>query len=523
MTWCSTRRFIATTLVSLVTISVAPARLVYFTPTVSAKDSLFFGEVRAAGTVVIRLRGQDREDIEARTRQVAQRLQQQALGGARAEQVHAARVDSAHAVMAGTQLIVTIDSATASAAHSRPQALAQQWANNLRQTLAAPYLAVDLPARMVVPLGESHSIRYGGSYTGKLTAASSKPDLVSVVVDSSQQQLLLEGLARGTACITVHAGNVSGTFVIRCLPWAAAINHPIVAQLTSPSVPPEVARAAVFNAILANVRVEPGTSTSLGDLHRSFVGWQSSVEITGPQYLPRQETVFVGVDLVPRPEARVDQVLVSNEPERVRQPGSILRQRLAGGNGCRLLWHHVNNAGYALQFVARIVNPGPTPARVFILGSQAGPGSDEIHTGHVAMQDFWQMVVGSIGYVAVVPSGTAWEAYQRSVPPAGIVSGICEMVNLGTAPVIIEVAARRQAANLPLTTVNTADDRLKELSEFAYDGRQTAEILHEVGGAWSFVQIGKPSADPNAVQLLGHYGVLYDIAVQVENLQHKSA
>ncbi|MCK4324274.1 MAG: hypothetical protein KAW89_07070, partial [Armatimonadetes bacterium] len=400
----------------------------------------------------------------------------------------------------------------------------QQWAENLRRVFVSPYLCIDLAPDTVVPLGESRRIRYGGIYAGQLSVSSEDPTVISVAVDPDRQVLTINGLARGSTRITVTTEAISGSFSVRCMPWAGTITHPVAAQLTTPQAPDEIMQAAALNALLASINAESQASVQIGQLQRSFAGWQSAVQITGPGYLPRRETVNIGVDLISRPTASPQSVLVSNEPERVTGPGTLLRESLAGGESCRLLWHHVNDtASVPLTFGVRVVNTSDEPAKVFILGDQAGPSTDEIHSGHVAMYDFWRMLLGSVGYVATVPGVSAWRAYQCTTAPARIVSGICQMTNIGPEAVMIEVAAESGASDMPLVAVDTNAEHLSKLSEFRYDARQTVELFHQIGEAWGFLRIGKPSTAPDIAQLPGHYGVLYDITVQVDNARQRQA
>jgi len=498
------------------------AGLLYFTHSISQQDSMVIGEVRAGHSVVIRLRGTQLSDIETRTRLVATRLTQQGLRGITADDIRAVRLDSSYVIMAGDGLLVTVDKVTADLADSRPSDLAEQWAQNLRRVFASPYLCLDWASGTVVPLGESRRVRYGGTYAGQLSVSSEDPTVISVSLDPDKQVLVINGIARGTTRIKIGTEAIPASFPVRCLPWAGTITHPIAAQLTTPQAPDEVVQAAVFNALWANINIEPKASVHIGQLQRSFAGWQSAVQITGPGYLPRRETVNIGVDLISAPTTSPESVLVSNEPERVTGPGTLLRESLAGGESCRLLWHHLNdNASVPLTFAVRVVNTSDEPAKVFILGDEAGPSTDEIHSGHVAMYDFWRMLLGSVGYVATVPPASAWQAYQCTTVPSRIVSGICQMTNIGPEAVMIEVVARSGASDMPLVAVDTDAEHLSRLSEFRYDARQTAELFHQIGGAWSFLRIGKPSTDPDIVQLPGHYGVLYDITVNVDNARQQ--
>jgi len=502
----------------------APAGLLYFTSSISQQDSTVIGEVRAGPLVVIRLRGTQLADIEARTQLVAERLTQQGLRGIPAQDIRTARLDSSYAIMAGDVLLVTVDKRTADLADARPSDLAEQWAQNLRRAFAPPYVCLDLAPDTVVPLGETRRIRYGGTYAGQLSASSEDPTVISVATDPEQQVLTINGLTLGSTRITIPTEPIPASFPVRCLPWAGTITHPIAAQLTTPQAPDEVMQAAILNALLANINAEPKASVHIGQLQRSFAGWQSAVQITGPGYLPRRETVNIGVNLISRPTALPQSVLVSNEPERVTGPGTLLREPLGSGESCRLLWHHVNDtASVPLTFAVRVVNTSAQPAKVFILGDEAGPSTDEIHSGHVAMYDFWRMLLASVGYVATVPAASAWQAYQCTALPTRIVSGVCQMTNIGPEAVMIEVVAQYRASDMLLVAVDTNAEHLSKLSEFRYDARQTAELRHQIGGAWSFLRIGKPSSDPDIVQLPGHYGVLYDITVKVDNARQHAA
>ncbi|MCK4324381.1 MAG: hypothetical protein KAW89_07615, partial [Armatimonadetes bacterium] len=61
---------------------------------------MVIGEVRAGPSVVIRLRGYQLQDIEARTQLVAERLTQQGLRDIRAQDIQTARLDSSYVIMA---------------------------------------------------------------------------------------------------------------------------------------------------------------------------------------------------------------------------------------------------------------------------------------------------------------------------------------------------------------------------------------------------------------------------------------
>ncbi len=501
----------------------AGADLLCFTGTVSQRGEVAVGEVRAGGTALLRFRGADRSDVELRTRLVAQRLQQQALEGLTASAIRVAALKSAVVIMADGALLVMVDPVTANLAGTSRAALAEQWADNLRRVLAPPYLCLDLAGKLTVPLGELRQVRYGGSYSGELTANSDAPDLISVVVDRESRVVVISGMVRGAARITLSVDKISGSFPVECLPWAGTIQHPLIARLTVPVPPEAVMHQAALNAILTSVRAAPGAAVKVKGLSGQSSGWQAAVTIAGSGYLRREETVTVVPTLVSRPQCVPQCVLVSNEPEKVTQPGTLLRQILEAEATCRLLWHHVSAAQMPLTFTVRVANLGDRPAAVYITGSQAGPGRDEIHTGHVAMYHFWRMMLGAIGYIATVPAGTAWEAYRCSASPSRIISGVAELTNLGSQPLLVEMLAGSTASPLPLVAINPEAAHLQKLSDFEYAAVRSAELVHEIGGAWSFLRIGDHTPHADTIQLAGDYGVMYDIAARVENRSPQQA
>ncbi len=502
---------------------LATADLLYFASSVAQQGAVAVGEVRAGPTVLLRFRGADPGEVASRARLVAQRLQQQALQGLAASSIQVAPLGSTVTIMADKTLLLTVDPATANLAQSPRRALAEQWAENLRQALAGPYLCLDIDGKLTVPLSESRQVRYGGTYAGKLTATSDAADLISVVVDDENRLLVVSGLARGVARITVSAAEISGSFPVECLPWAGEIQHFVAAQLTASEAPEAVMRPAVLNAILSNVSAAPGATVTIEELRGRSPNWEAAVVISSPDHLRRAQTVTVTPTLVSRPDVTPDCVLVSNEPEKVTEPQTLLRQMLLGARSCRLLWHHVNAAHSPLTFIVRVVNLGEEPASVYIVGAQAGPSHDEIYTGHLAMYHFWRTLLGSIGYIATVPPGTVWEAYRCSAHPSRIVSGVSEFANLGSQPLLIEMLAISAPDPLPLVTIDPDADHLRKLSDFEYPGSKSAELVHEIGGAWGFFHVGKRTPDADMVQLAGHYGVMYDVAAQVVNRSQQQA
>lgn len=133
-------------------------------------------EVDLLGEVVVRIGAPSAGLSPAgRARAVADRLNDLVSQGASARMVHFTRVNGIWAVVAGEQVIVTVDEHTAAARSAKPMDLAFSWANNIRAALGhAPLTSLDY----WVPGGEATISRteygvaswYGPGFRGKKTA-----------------------------------------------------------------------------------------------------------------------------------------------------------------------------------------------------------------------------------------------------------------------------------------------------------------------------------------------------------------
>lgn len=505
-------------LISLLAWSVgvirANADLLRFTSAVREMRGVTVGEVIARGQVIVRFRTATGVAVGSRAQIVALRLHQQALQGITGDEISVATMGSSVQVKVGNNLLVAPDRETARLCGISVPGLAAQWTERIAAAFTPPYLTVDLGRPLRVPVGESRTVRYGGRFPEVITAESVSPDIVAVSVDKANKILILEGKGSGDTQVKVTAGGVAGEFAVICRPWAGQVKAFAQAEITGHNISAQTRRQAAVNAILSGLTVAPGATASLPQLTGNGRLWKGLVVLEGAGYFRREQEVIVHHKLIPAPEAQPSQVLVSNKPEKVTAPAVLLRESVPADQSRRVLWHHVNLSEGRLSFVLRLINDNNAPLRVHLLGDSAGPGRSEMYLGHIAMQRFWQALEDSAGYVVAIPAGMVWNTYQQPTGPSQLVSGVAQLTNLGTAPLLVEVAAEARPTGLPLTRLEARTDASWPLSGCEYVAERQVSVAHTIGGPWSFVHIGKHT---EADQLPGDYGVMYNIDVEVHN------
>jgi hypothetical protein len=451
---------------------------------------------------------------------VAARLTDCALAGLRAGEVQATGNAAGARITARGQLILAVDKATARAARSTPQGLAETWATALRRLLARPYVALAPADRLLVPVGDRRLVAVGGTAKQQVAFSSLAPDVATVETDLATGQLTVRGVAKGS---TVVVGTVPGgkqyLLTVDVKFRAAWIADSFVAQISNPPLPDDDLRRVLRNAALMATRPGPGAQVQLTEPVPLGAGYALDVRADGPDLIPAAQTVTVSVRKIAAPAAPTRELLVSNQPERITTPGVVLRERLLGTGPVRLLWHHVNNYRSPLRYVVRIANRSPEPASLHVIDAIMGPGTDEIFVGHSALARFLQLWEQGEGYVLQVPGNRMVELYDVRLAPSLITSGLMRLAPLATRDLVVEVAAEdswpADAYFVPVPG-RLAND--PPLTPYRFEGEKNVSLRHEVGGPWTFYHIGKDySQNLQGYKLLGDYGVQYRLATSFSN------
>jgi hypothetical protein len=347
------------------------------------------------------------------------------------------------------------------------------------------------------------------------------------VWDASQGAVTIAGRQIGRGTLTVFNGENVLRVPVRVARYAAQLSGPFTAVVTGNPPSLEAVQAAAEAKIEACLRLEPGAQCDLDS-------WMKEVEAPAPGG-SAQVPVFVsveGTDYLPykaRPTvAVVNQQLalppvsvlwVSNSPERLLNQGLWFEAALTDSQGARLLYHHVNNTSGRAALTVELWNLGTETAQVHVMAGTGGPSYDEAWVGHRATKEFLRSSLKGAGWVVDVPPGTAVTALSQLMPIGSVASGLAEFRALGAADLRVRLYLKQPEAEAGPRTI----DRYYPsplLGQWHYpEAERNLTASYQVGGVWSFTTIGHQPAVGmvDGDRLLGSYGVIYNISLQLSN------
>ncbi len=483
-----------------------------------AVGDVHLAEVINGKQVMIRLRSKSGSP-RARAEKAAEALQGAAVAQFSPPTFSMTAAEEGVVVRANGAAVVVADPETARLAHLTPEALAASWLKAIRAAFKDPYLALDGDASVLVPVGESRYLRYGGPLGKGLRAETAVADVATVRIDAAARKVVVAGRGPGAATGVLHAGRLAIRLDIRAKKWAAVIRPAASATLTGNSHGDGLARRVAMNAALCGVTAEPGADVTVVAVDGADPSFSVMVAASGSDYLDVKRSVSVAIRRVPPPGIEPVDVLVSNLPERIPSRGCLMREQIDASRPVRLLYHHVNSSDEALLFVVRVVNPGPTCGIVHVALGEAGPNNDELMTGHCAAKRYWEQMLTGSGYQLTVPPGYAADIVRAPVTQGEIVSGLGTIIPLSPAPLYLEIRAEAVGAtNRWLELASGKANEEPKLTNFRFGARKTVEVEHQIGGKWTFVTIGRDgSVSQGGVQLAGDYGVLHEIDLGLQN------
>jgi hypothetical protein len=219
-----------------------------------------------------------------------------------------------------------------------------------------------------------------------------------------------------------------------------------------------------------------------------------------------------------------EKLLVSNEPETLTLPGRVNYFLLNPLESYRLLYHHQVASGNLLIFKVRLINHSE---RVVTLSANviiAGPSDDEVFSGQLLMQRFWQSQFLPSLNVLVLPPGSKKVLAQQWVRGGKLASGLVELKNIEAQQFLhLEFSAEQPSANLDLISWDIS----KNIRVQRTDGEiETARIFQEqildCDTGTLNVRLGDVPFVFNAQNLPyeGHYGIWHDIRIAVPSSQN---
>ncbi len=477
------------------------------------------------GVVVLRLRGTPDEKLLQRARIIAQRLNGVATAGARPADVSVkSSRDTAQIIVAGHN-VFTVNAELAKKCENSPAGLAEAWAENLKRVTAQPYLTISPCRELVVPAGEARVVKWGGSIEKPDKAGITDATVATMQVQADDRTIAVWGLQPGTTKLVISVGDCQHIIRLICKKWAAVIPTRSQLQVSGAALRRDALLRAVENLVHSVARTEPNAELNIGELVSVKGGYEVRIAAWGDGYLPTTVMHRVEVQKVAPADRPADAVLVSNLPEKVTGPGTMLRESMVGGRAVRLLWHHINLAERPLRMSVVLYNLTEEPAALHFTGAAAGPSRDEIFAGHSAAARFLLDLFSGTGFMLYVPAKASVEVAAARLRPGELASGLVQLTPYGKPNIFIEVVFEESRSRSGFFA--PVPDRLYDCqitSGFEFAAEREVQLQHVVGGSWGFYTLGKtPEVNSIGRHLAGSYGVLHRINAAVENVTERPA
>jgi hypothetical protein len=460
------------------------------------------------------------------------------------------------AVYARGGLIMIATAAEAKERDEEPRDTARRWAANLKSALTgmakaggrkAPVKVAEKPAakRVVaakpspkkaatlgvashsvpLPVGETRVVGVIGTAAGPIEARVEETDIASVRPVPGKAAVEVRGLMPGRAVVRVNREGKEAAFAVWVKKYAGRVKEVPVAEVTGESTPASIVRTVAEDRALDGVEKEPGAAIKVtGDPQgvRALGRAQSTevlfpITIHGEGYLPVKTHARVRVKNVELEAQQTKDLLYSNNPESVRDYGTLYQALVENTGTARLFYHHQNRMGHGFVFQIHLINPGDTPADVQVVQADAGPILNTIQVGHRAAARYLQVATADIGYIARIPARGTRLIYSTGLPHLLTVSGIYNLRVVSGGSVVVHVAAA-SAVYRPQASPELVAKARSQPAVFP-SPQKDQKFTYTVGEHWCFVPLGRkaiPAKDPET-KLQGNYGVLYNITVELDN------
>lgn len=426
------------------------------------------------------------------------------------------------------------------AAREDARAEAQRWAANVRRALSVNPLTVDGNGQ-IVPVGEKRILRISGIARGPIAVYNvDGVKKASAAVDAVKGTVTLTGIEPGRATLYIEREGAVKPVSVIVQPYAGQIEVPATVTVTGTVTPANIiSRFATLSATAAarplpgarlEVRADKVTAKPLkyGQAQTIIV----PVQMTGVDMLPVIRKVHVSVVNRPVNKTAANTLLYSNNPEKVREAATLFVGRVNSMTGAvtRLLYHHQSDTTKNLMFTAELVNDGDQPARVQLLGGDAGPERDTIWVGYRAASDFVSAYENVVGVVLEVPAKSRVPLSSVRLPAGLTISGLMELrLVSGPAPLVrvkTDTWDGSALANyVPLPMDQSALAAAHSDHIYANPSKKVAGE-YTVGGAWTFMKFGRvplAAVSGSETVLHGNYGVFYEFDVKMQNPTDKSS
>ncbi|MFC1517315.1 hypothetical protein ACFL5G_02035 [Candidatus Margulisiibacteriota bacterium] len=217
----------------------------------------------------------------------------------------------------------------------------------------------------------------------------------------------------------------------------------------------------------------------------------------------------------------INKLWVSNNPEKVTQPGVLFEGSIKKGKAIKLLYYHLNDSREDRKLALVVENRNAQMLKLHLTVGLGGPGKDEVYLGHLATKRFLNSSLLSEGEYVEVPAFSAKGLFVQNFRSKQIVTGLAKLslIDGEKALVYLSVVDELSPGGSRLSKV---EKKVKELTRGGVF-RGTQRVINKkymLGNKTKEISIGdKPFVRDERTHhvLKGNYGVQYKILLTLIN------
>ena len=206
----------------------------------------------------------------------------------------------------------------------------------------------------------------------------------------------------------------------------------------------------------------------------------------------------------------------SNKPERISRAQLLYFSKLRAHQAARLVFHHQNQSGGSLDFVARLLNMGTEPASVHIIPGVAAPDVNTFYVGYRSAENYWNNLNSGNGYVLEVPVGGQVFLVNQQLSHGSTASGYMTLSNLSAADLRLETMSVNHGSPVPPWQLESNGE-----ASFCVYGEPfiSSDMKFRTGDNWMYLRLGSqlPQSSTDSSVLQGCYGITHSYNVELHN------
>ncbi|MGQ9518958.1 MAG: hypothetical protein ACUVTP_02545 [Candidatus Fervidibacter sp.] len=486
-------------------------------------------ELRAAGQTVLRLRS---DDAFQQIQRLANRLNELLWQRVKPEAIVVNQVPGGFTITVNGEPLLTVTHQIARAAQSDPKALANLWAQKLREVFSWHWLAVPMN-ELVVAVGEEVTVQLIGMAEGEVQVEANPPEIVKLKVGTDGRSVVVTGIEAGAGILRIVKGRVGIRLPFRTLYRAATWKKQPTAWVRSAQVSAAMVREAVENAIMMTLDVQVGARWVLLPFIDSVNFFPANtvtrwrVQAMGDQFLPLDEIVNVPLQSFPQSLGEADLLVISNEPETFRDFRVLCRGLLQPSQTTRFMIHHRNGINRPAWLVLEFRNTEDRWAPLLVRFGHGEPNESELKCGHQATASFLHSLLYDSAIRIYLPPQSVYRLLRFGLKHRDTASALVEARLEEAAGVSYQVVALPVMP--PKTELLSGTQLVESLMSlpdpppYSKPVRRVEET-HIAGKQWTFISVGRFGLEhPLKGRVLqGNYGVIYRISVKFVNPTNRS-